>query len=102
MFFIIFNVFLYSLFLDVPGGSEGKASAYNAETWVPSLGREDAPEKEMATTPALSPGESHGWRSLVGYSPWGRKELDTTEQLHFNFSFTILRTLNYKNTQSHP
>jgi len=27
------------------------------------------------------PGKSHGWRSLVGYSPWGRKELDTTERL---------------------
>ena len=30
------------------------------------------------------PGESHGWRSLVGYSPWGRKESDTTEQLHLH------------------
>ena len=27
--------------------------------------------------------KSHGWRSLVGYSPWGRKESDTAEQLHF-------------------
>ena len=33
-------------------------------------------------TPVLLPGESHGRRSLVGYSPWGRKESDTTEQLH--------------------
>ena len=32
------------------------------------------------------PGKFHGWRSLVGYSPWGRKELDTTEGLHFHFS----------------
>ena len=31
------------------------------------------------------PGESHGWRSLVGYSPWGHKESDTTERLHFHF-----------------
>ena len=31
-------------------------------------------------TPVLLPGKSHGWRSLVGYSPWGRKESDTTEQ----------------------
>ena len=30
----------------------------------------------------LLPGESHGWRSLAGYSPRGRKESDTTEQLH--------------------
>ena len=30
------------------------------------------------------PGKFHGQRSLVGYSPWGREELDTTEQLHFH------------------
>ena len=33
--------------------------------------------------PVFLPGESHGWRSLVGYSPRGRKESDTTERLHF-------------------
>ena len=49
------------------------------ETWVPSLGREDPLEKEMATTPVVLPGESHGQRSLVGYSLWGHKESDTTE-----------------------
>ena len=43
----------------------------------------DGLEKEMAPTPVLLPEKSHGWRSLVGYSPWGRKELDTTERLHF-------------------
>ena len=32
-------------------------------------------------TPGFLPGESHGQRSLVGYSPWGHKEWDTTEQL---------------------
>ena len=35
-------------------------------------------------TPVLLPGKSHGWRSLLGYSPWGCKESDTTEQLHFH------------------
>ena len=35
----------------------------------------------MQPTPVFLPGESHRQRSLVGYSPWGRKELDTTEQL---------------------
>ena len=35
----------------------------------------------MAPTPVLLPGKSHGWRSLVGCSPWGREESDTTEQL---------------------
>ena len=33
-------------------------------------------------TPVFLPGESHGWRSMVGYSPWGRKESNTTEWLH--------------------
>ena len=36
----------------------------------------------MATSSVFLPGESHGQRSLAGYSPWGHKELNTTEQLH--------------------
>ena len=58
------------------------------KTQVRSLGWEDPLEKEMAT-PVLLPGESHGGRSLVGYSPWGRKESDTTERLHFYFSIVV-------------
>ena len=38
-------------------------------------------------TPVFLPGESHGRRSLVGYSPRGHKELDMTERLHFHFHF---------------
>ena len=53
------------------------------ETQVQSLGREDPLEKEMATTPVLLHRESYGWRSLVGYSPWGCKESDMTERLYF-------------------
>ena len=37
-------------------------------------------------TPVLLPGKSHGQRSLVGCSPWGREQLDTTARLHFHFS----------------
>ena len=48
---------------------------------VSSLGREDPLEEEMAPTPVLLPGESHGQRSLAGHSPKGCKQLDTTEQL---------------------
>ena len=55
------------------------------ETWVRSLGREDPWKRKWQSTPVLLPGKSHGQRSLVGYSPWGRKELDTTERLHFHF-----------------
>ena len=36
----------------------------------------------MATIPVFLPEESYGWRSLEGYSPWGCKELDTTDQLN--------------------
>ena len=52
------------------------------ETWVQSLGWDNPLEKEMATTTVLLPGKSHGRRSVVGYSPWGLKELDMTERLH--------------------
>ena len=43
------------------------------ETQVPSPGREDPLEKEMEPTPVLLPRKVPGWRSLVGYSPWGRR-----------------------------
>ena len=48
------------------------------KTWVRSLGWEDLLEKEMATYSSILAWESHGQRSLVGYSPWGCNELDTT------------------------
>ena len=41
-------------------------------------------------TPVLLPGKSHGRRSLVGCSPWGRKELDVTERLHFHCSLSCV------------
>ena len=41
-------------------------------------------------TPVLLPGKSHGWRSLVGCSPWGREESDTTERFHFHFSLSCI------------
>ena len=49
------------------------------ETWVQSLSQEDPLEKGMAIHSRQEPGESHGERSLVDYSPRGHKELDTTE-----------------------
>ena len=71
------------------------------ETWVQSLGWEDPLGKEMATHSSilawripwmedLGGLESHGWRSLVGYSPRGRKESETTERLHFTSLHFIL------------
>ena len=52
------------------------------EMWVQSLGRKDPLEKETATQSIFLPGKSHGEKNLVGYSPLGRKELDTTEYTH--------------------
>ena len=49
------------------------------ETWVQSLGREDPLEKGMATQSSILVREFHGQRSLARYSPWGRKESDTTK-----------------------
>ena len=46
---------------------------------VRSLGWEDPWRKAWQPTPVFLPGESHGQRSLVGCSPWGRKESDLTE-----------------------
>ena len=54
----------------------------NFEAGNPAFG-----EREMATHSSILAGESHGQRSLVGYSPWGRKESDMTERLHFHFRF---------------
>ena len=51
------------------------------KTQVRSLGQEDPWRRNWQPTPVFLPGESHGQRSLVGYSPWGHKKLDTTEQL---------------------
>ena len=60
------------------------------ETWVRSLGWEDPLGEGMVAPSSILAGESHGRRSLVGYSSWGRKESDMTEQLHFLFRFQSL------------
>ena len=46
--------------------------------------------RQWHPTPVLVPGKSHGRRSLVGRSPWGRWEPDTTERLHFHFSLSCI------------
>ena len=53
------------------------------ETQVRSLGGEDLLEKEMATHSSTLAWKIHGRRGLIGYSPWGLKELGTTLLLHF-------------------
>ena len=46
--------------------------------------------RQWQPTLVLLPGNSHGWRSLVGCSPWGREESDTTERLPFHFSLSCV------------
>ena len=79
------SVFSY---MNCPGGSDGKASAYNVGDVgsIPGSGR--SPGEGNGTPLQYSCLENpHGWRSLVGYSPCGHKESDTTERLHFTFSY---------------
>ena len=65
-----------------PGGSGGKESACNAgrPRFDPWFGKIPW-RRKWQPTPVVLPGKSHGRRSLVGYSPWGGKDSDTTEQL---------------------
>ena len=53
--------------------------------YILQLGR-----RQRHPTPVLLPRKSHGRRSLVGCSPWGREESDTTERLHFHFSLSCI------------
>ena len=59
------------------------------------IGKEEGEDRETFEqqghpTPVLLPGKSHGQRSLVGCSPWGCEESDTTDRLHFHFSLSCI------------
>ena len=60
-------------------GKESAATQETKEKQVPSLGLEYSREEEMATHSSILAEKFHEERSLAGYSPWGRKELDMTE-----------------------
>ena len=75
---------LLPLPVDFPGGSDSKASAYNVGDLGSTPGSERSPgEGNGNPLQYFCLEKSHGQRNLVGYSPWGHKELDMTEQLHF-------------------
>ena len=81
-------------------GFPNNSSSKVQETQFQSLDWEDPLEEEMALTPIFLPGKSHRQRSLAGYSPWGHKELDTTEWLSTTFlSLTHTHTLSVKSDQ---
>ena len=64
------------------GGSTVNNPPAMQETWVLSLAQQDPLEKVWQPTPVFLPIESYRQKSLAGYSPWGCKESDTTEQLN--------------------
>ena len=79
---------------DSPGASDGKASVClqcgrpRFNPWVGKIPW----KRKWQSAPVLLIGKSHRQRSLVGYSPWGRKEWDTTERLHFPSPFSSIHT----------
>ena len=76
-----------------PGDPDSKESACNAGD-TGSIPEKISWRRRWQPTPVLLPGESHGQRSLVGYSPWGRKELDTTERLTLSLHFHAFSRVN--------
>ena len=77
---------LYLTWPGFPGGLDSKTPAWNERDLGSISGLGKIPwKRQWQPTPAFLPGKSHGQRSLVGYSPWGHKELDMTKRLHFHF-----------------
>ena len=88
----------------LPSPSPPPLDHYREPDWAPSVYlREHLPlaiyltngsvyiqRRQWQPTPVLLPGKFHGWRSLVGCSPWGREELDTTEWYLFPFSLSCI------------
>ena len=82
---------------DFPSGSEGKESTCNVGD--PASTPESGGflwRREWLPTLVFLPGEFHGQRGLIGYSPWGRKESDATEKLHFHFHSHFNMSLSLK------
>ena len=80
---------LMSAIRGFPGGASGKESAYQCrrhrrcgfDPWVGKVPW----KRKWQPTPVFLPGESSGQRRLAGYSPWGHKELNTTEHTHEHY-----------------
>ena len=76
-----------NLWWSFPPGSDGKSICLRCgrpglDPWVGKI----LWRRKWQPIPILLPGKFHGWRSLVSYSQWGRKESDTTERLHFTLN----------------
>ena len=51
--------------------------------------------RKWQPTPVFLPGKSHGWRNLVGYGPWGCKQSETTERLHYLYHYAGMAFISY-------
>ena len=92
-----FHLLTSSIF---PGGSDGKSICLQCrrprfDPWV----RKIPWRRKWQPTPVLLPGKSHGRRSVIGYNPWGHKESDMTEWLHFLSSFPSSKKLQSQPSQ---
>ena len=78
--------------IEEPGGLQSVGSLRVGHNWATSLWLFTFMHwgKKWHPTPVFLPAESQGWRSLVGCSPWGREDSDTTERLHFHFSLSCI------------
>ena len=78
--------------MEEPGRLQSMGSLRVGHDWTTSLSLFTFMHwrRKWHPTPVLLTGKSHGWRSLVGCSPWGWEESDTTEWLHFHFSLSCL------------
>ena len=83
---MIHSIYMYLMFL----GSESKESACNMRDGFNPWVAKSPWRREWPPTPVFVPGEFPGQRSLLGYSPWGRRESDMTERLTLFFTFTFL------------
>ena len=69
--------------------SQRKAMPKNVQSTT-QLHPSHMPTWRRQPTPVLLPGKPHGWRNLLGCSPWGHEESDTTDRLHFYFSLSCI------------
>src|SRR5574337_516527 len=81
--------FVFAIVIGLRWWLSGKESTcrhrrYGFDAWV----RKIPWRRKWQPTPVFLPEKSHGQRKLAGYSPWGHKESNTTEQLHFDFSLS--------------
>ena len=92
-FFVFWGFFVFCFFLRqlMEISEEGKGLYWERlESRIWSGYGEGPQRRRWYPTPVFLPGKSHGRRNLVGCSPWGREESDTTEWLHFHFSLSCI------------